>query len=55
MGAIIKFFEPMRIPKVTHNDLEPRKGKGGKYYIGKSEELKEAEASSRTLHPIASP
>lgn len=41
----IEFFEPMRIPTVTHNDLEPRRGRGGKHYIGKSAALKEAEAS----------
>lgn len=40
----LEFFEPMRIPTVTHNDLVPRRRKNGALYIGKSDELKEAES-----------
>lgn len=38
-----RIFIPMRIPKTTHNDLIVKKGKGGKHFIGKSDELKAAE------------
>lgn len=43
----IRFFEPMRIPTVTHNDLKvrTRKTAGGKtHFVGKSDRLRDAEA-----------
>lgn len=41
----ISFFEPMRIPTVTHNDLVVRKGHDGQPRIGKSASLKRAEST----------
>lgn len=40
----ISAFIPMDIPTVTHNDLMPIKGKGGKLKIVKTPELHDAEA-----------
>ena len=39
----IEFFEPTKIPTVTHNSLEPRRSKNGHLSIGKSAALKNAE------------
>lgn len=40
----IEVFVPMKIPTVTHNSLVIRKSKNGGRFIGKSDELLDAEA-----------
>lgn len=44
-GRAIETFLPMVPPRVTHNDLEVHRVGGGRATIGKSADLREAEAA----------